>query len=264
MSRTRLIIALSISVIFIGTASWFRFAPRAPLPTNIESVTGTTEQFIDDEVLLADFVSTSTPPATVSSTPLSQTDIISRQFFSDYIELSSQGQANAENFGILAERYAKDILKETVTSTEVAMDRILAIPDSEENLSLYGQSMSLIRNKYQGQIEAEYARNSATTNVSDPAFKKFMTAAGKLYQSAAKELLATQVPFSLAENHRNLINNYFASAENMVALSNVTANPIGAYTAISTQAKNAQEEADLLLNIQMTLLANGIIFERGI
>ena len=87
---------------------------------------------------------------------------------------------------------------------------------------------------------------------------------GQLYKASADELLSLAVPFSLAENHLALINNHLSSATAMETLSRINDDPLIAYTAMTTQSKNSKEEANLIVEIQTALIANGVIFESGL
>ncbi|MDP3763913.1 MAG: hypothetical protein Q8Q92_04750 [bacterium] len=261
MSRIRLIGALSISVALIGGAMWFRFVRTNPSSAHIVSIPEI-KQFSSEDTSLEDFFNTNAQFSTASTTPLSQTDLVARQLFSDYIELTSKGKPSSEKLNSLAGKYAESILSAT-PPIRVEGHQIIILPNSEENLSRYGQSVAAIRDKYKNLIERQF-REGDTGDINSPTFKTFISAAGKLYMASANELLVVGAPASLAENHKALVNNYFGSALAMEALANATVDPVSAYAAMNTQAKNTAEEADLFLNIQMTMIANGIIFERGI
>jgi len=257
MSRIKLTIALSIAVALIGGATWSRFFQTTPQEAYLVSVPEI-EQLSSEEEFLEDFVDTGASLSTGPAAPLSETDLVGRQLFSDYIELASMGQTSSENLNTLATKYANNILNGPSVG-RIEINQIIIVPNSEENLSRYSQSITFIRNKYKNLAEGQY-RTSEISDVNSPAFKTFMSAAGKLYRASANELLGVQTPISLAEDHRALINNYLGSALAMEALANISNDPVSAYAALNTQAKNTKEETDLLLKIQMAMIANGIIW----
>lgn len=258
MTRIRLIVALLISIIFIGGAGWFRFTRMTKITKGLATKDPSEERGSFDH----NFPNTDTVSG-VTSEPLSQTDVVSRKLFSDYISLTSNGPAGAEDVNKLAEKYATEILRQ-VSSTEIGMGQIKTIADSRTNLSLYSQNVTSIRNDNKNLIEKLYSESGATNDINNPSFKIFMEEVGKLYNSAAQTLLALEVPASLAENHRALINNYLSSSLVMKMFGNVSKDPVGAYAAMNTQVKNAEEESQILSNIQNTLIASGIIFEYNI
>ena len=262
MSRTRLTVALSISLVLIGGACWFRFVRIAPYSAQLVAVDDGIAEFSTEETFLKDIydkkTSSTTPPA-----ELSHTDLVGRQLFSDYIELASRGQTSSPELDALASKYAESVLKtdqfKTVESTQ-----IITVVDSEENFLRYSQSISNLRGTNKALAEAQYYKSGANNNVDSPGFKSFMSAAGKLYRTSAEQLLSLEVPISLAENHRALANNYLGTALAMETLGNISADSLSAYAALNTQAKNSKEEGELLLNIQLALMANGVILEYGL
>lgn len=264
MSPIRLTIAFSISIVLIGGAVWFRFGQTTYVSSNIIAVE-TSEPALSEETFLADFLATSTSISTKTTRaePLSQIDLISRGLFSDYIALKSQGQATPNNINTLAGKYAESLAIQSIQTQQITLNQIIIVPDSKENLTLYGDNVINIRNKYKNLLITQYNKNTNLADPNSPAFSTFMSTAGKLYQSFADELLVTKVPVSLSKNHTDLINNYLVSARAMNMLSNISEDPTQIYVALNTQAKNSREEESFILNIQQTMMANGIIFNNG-
>ena len=262
MLRKRTIIAFSLSLFLVGGALWFRFVQIPPYHReeliSLKSVD--TDVFSDEEVFLADLIKASSTPQ-ISAEPLTQTDLVSRQLFSDYIELSSGGNRSLGNIKALASKYAESILKNTEQNT-VKVEQLIIVPNSEESLSVYGKIIMNLRNKNKNLISLHYG--NGVTDINSLAFQKFILEASELYQDAVNELLLTAVPAILADNHIALINNYLSSSRAMQALSKISSDPISAYTALNTQAKNTKEEDELLLKIQIALISNGIIFGQDI
>lgn len=264
MSRIPFISALVVSIALIGGATWFRFVRIPPYSAQLVAVKEV-EQFPSEDTYLEDFLNASTSLATVPTTPLSRTETIGRQLFSDYIALKSQGRVTPDNINALANQYAESIKNFDVSIPKVNLNQIAALPDSEENLATYGNAMASIRNKYKNLVAAQVGDSgSKITDTSSPAFSTLMGAIGKLYQASANELLLIGVPTSLASNHKDLINHYLESAEVMESLSNARKDQTRAYAALSIYAQHTDKESELLLNIRKTLMANGIIFNSNI
>ena len=265
MPRIRFIGALAISIALIGGAMWFRFVRIAPYTAQVISVSEVEPLSSEDSLLLTDFFSTETTLSTTSTTTLSQTDLIGRQLFTDYMALKSQGELTPDDIKALAGKYAESIKNSDVSIPKANINQIIVLSDSEVNLAAYGNAITNIRNKYKNLVTTE-AQNSGgdITDTSSQAFSTFMGAVGKLYKSAADELLLVRVPTSLAQNHVDLINNYLESAEVMTSISGTAKDPIRAYATLSIYAQHSEKESELLLNIQKTLMANGIIFDSSI
>ena len=263
MLPIRLTIALSMSIALIGGATWFRFGQTTYIPSDITSVDKPGALSSGNE-FLEDFLATNTPiaPATTPTEPFSKTDLIGRQLFSDYIGLASRNQTTPGEINALAERYAASIMDFNAPAP-IEQSQIVVVLDSEVNLATYGDRVASIRNKYKNLVATRYG-GGGVLNVDSLAFSTFTNAVGKLYRASANELLTLRVPASLAQNHLDLINNYLGSAAAMESLGDISKDPAHALAALNVQAKNTEEETGLLLNIQTTLMANGIIFEHSI
>lgn len=254
MSRSRIVFAICISVALVSGATWFRFAQAIEYSANLVSL-----DRLEQDYLLADMSGDFITDTTLSEDPkepLSQTDIISRQLFSDYIALKSQGQVTPTNLNALAEKYASQI---TLTENLVYVDKsqITIVPDSDNALQNYGEMILKMRSRYRNLIN-NLTDQTKFDNIFDPEFKSFMISVADLYDNAAEDLKNLPTPSSLADNHVKLINNYLSSAEASGALANIDQNPLGAYAALNMQAKNSGKEATLFSNIQVTLLSKGI------
>lgn len=260
MSRFRLTFALGISFALIATATWYRV-------TNANISSEPSLVVVNDSLnaLNQDIVNTDNIIKSVSSTTdsksLTQTDFIGRQLFSDYIGLMNKGQATDQNLNNLAASYAKTIAEKPRAKLATSQE-IKVISDTIENLKSYSEAISKNRTKYQQLV----AKSSVTGTVDDPSsqgFESLMERFSDLYNQSANELKLLPVPAALKDNHIALINNYLSSAEAMKALAKTEVDPVEAYSALNTQATNSAEEQNLLLNIQKTLMANGIIFDQG-
>src|SRR5262245_34471639 len=110
MSKARLIFALILSVALIGGATWFRAAGTHAEKAKLAVVNSQDAlEPLSDEEIAADYM---TPRATSSTitTQLSDTDLVGRQLFSDYMGLVADGHATKENLDTLAAKYSENIL----------------------------------------------------------------------------------------------------------------------------------------------------------
>lgn len=262
MSPTRLTIALSISVVLIGGAMWSRFGQTSYVSSSIVAVENL-DPAVSNEAFLADFISTTTPISTTSAEPLSQTDIIGRQLFLDFMALKSSGQITPSSISSLANKYAENLVGQNMQVKQISLKQVVVVTDSEENFIAYSKAITNIRNEYKNIVTIQYSKEGVT-DTNNQAFSTFMDAVGKLYEAAAGKLLATKVPVSLSQNHVELINNYLENAKAMEALANMSDDPMSAVTALKTQTENTNKERGLLLKIQQTMVASGIIFNSDI
>ena len=249
--RAKILSALFLSLIMIGAAFWSRFFDNKPA-AGLATVSSPSITPMNDEAFLsANFTDS-------SSTPLSTTDMLSRQLFSDYADLKSKGETSSENLNYLAERYAEGIMNIRPAASKVtAIEQLTIIPDSAENTFNYGKSMIAARSKYAALAKEE---SEGAGDLNQEGFGDFITRAGNLYLASANELLKIKVPASLARNHLEIINDYFQTAEAMRTIAESSDDPVKIYAAIQTQIRNAKKEDELFLNIQIAMSAGGIIW----
>jgi len=261
MPRIRFISALVISIALVGGALWFKFGNTNDKSSDIVAVQNA--KFPSNEnTFLADFTNNS-EVASTSTKPLSQTDILSRQLFSDFIALKSQGQITPKNINALATKYATSISNTDISDAltpQVNINQIIIVPDSRENMVAYGNTVTNIRNKYKDLVIIEYNKDTNLTNPDSSALFDFLGATGRLYRAATEKLLATKVPASLAENHLNLIRNYQESAALAELINNTTKDPMRSLVAVNNYVRNTEKEGKLLLNIRVALIAYGVSF----
>lgn len=255
MPRFRLVIAFSVSIALVGGATWFRFTRTAEQSPELAALNKLEQDYLLGEVYVNDLLSTGNS-ANSSTTPTSQTDLISRQLFSDYAGLTSQNKASSKNINSLAEKYAENIIG-LQKSSQISKNDIFVVADSNDSLIFYSQAVTSIRAKYENLMANTYDQ-SGFANAADPKFKVFMLSVADFYNQAASELKSLATPTSLADNHIKLINNYLSSSNVAKSLGNIVDDPAGAYAALNTQAKNSSEEAALLSNINVALLSKGI------
>lgn len=262
MPSTRLIGALLLSVALIGGALWFRFTNLPPYSADLISVQDFSE-FASEEAFLSDFLATTSPARPFSNATLSQTELVSRQLFTDYMGLKSRGQISPEEILSLADQYAVNIVRTEIASTEVSLNQLVTVANTEENLAHYGEVITNIRSKYKALTSTRYP-GGQLTDINNRVFASFLVSAGELYGLAANELLAVRVPISLAQNHLEIVNGYFANAAALKLLAETSENPMGGYAAFNFYVKNIEKETSLMIFIQQTLIAYGIGFNNNI
>ena len=148
--RFRLALALSVSILLIGVASWSRFGTTKYVRSNLIAVEqlGTNEIY-DEEEVVKDFLEPK--PETVSAPapekPLTDTDIISRNLILDYIGLAMNGQATEMSISALANQYAEKVptLHKIV---KVGYQDIKITSDSKANFNNYSNELGKIYNEH--------------------------------------------------------------------------------------------------------------------
>lgn len=260
--RPRLAFALLVSIILIIVAGVFRFIPKTnPASLDLIATNNNIDIYNSTSTTNVDSLNAQEATSSVdsSSTPLSQTDLIGQQLFSDYLNLNSNGAATPENITALAGTYADNIIGLKSAPTILATD-LKITSNSSDNLRAYWSNFLNIYNKYQDLMNAE-SNSGKNLNAVGPDLNAYANNMSNLYGREADEFKSLPVPQIIALNHLNLINTYLSSSWAMKSLSNMDTDPAGAFAGIVAEKGNLQDEQTLIGNIQKILEDNGIILK---
>jgi hypothetical protein len=255
MLRFNLAFSLVISFVFIAGATWFRISHNKPVPQSLSVESAQNDLAIYQGSPLDVYIGEG--KNSTSTDKLNSTDLLGRQLFSDYLNLNSNHQVTPENINKLASSYADSILN-LQTSSKIDRSKVTVTADSPEAIGKYGNAVFEIRTRYGKLVEKSLAQNKFT-DASGPEFSKFMSSVSTIYKQVADEMQNLPVPASLVDNHVKLVNNYLSSSESARSLSNLSQDSLSAYAALNSYATTEEEEGNLLTNIQVALVSNGIV-----
>jgi len=255
--RFRLTIALTISLFLIIFAGWMRVHPKSP-PQGLVAVKNADLAPSPEFSTTTDSNSLENISTASTSEPLSDTDLIGRQLFSDYLDLTMQGQATPENVDALAGIYAQSITSLTNNAPRITSLDISIVPNSQASIQAYGDSLTNIYVKYEALLKDAFSSGQSLNTVGT-ALTAFGVNISKIYTNEVNELKKLSVPAKVSENHVSLINTYLSSASAYKALANADENPAEAVAAITIGEKNADQELVILKNLENTLRQSGII-----
>lgn len=258
--KTQVTIAVLLSVVLVGGATWFRFVPVESNSAQLVAVSDNGEM---NELSAQEFFAASPSSKNSTSTTLSKTDLISRQLFSDFMALRDSDQANSQNLAVLADKYAAGISSLDVAASEIGLVDTHVVTDSNESILAYGRAVNTIWSKYGAMVASQHQKGDIG-EVGSPAFSEFMGAMSVLYNASANELRVLKVPQSLVSNHIKLVNNYLKNAAAVKNLSDIGSDPLRAYSALNTYSQNSEEEEKLLINIQLAMSTSGAFYNGGI
>ncbi len=255
--QRRLGLALSLSLVLIAFATWFRFSHSVRVSgenlTVINSKSATDSTTIVDALLPA----TTTRAISSSDEKLTDTDLVVRQLFSDYVSLSANGQATQATLDSLGDKYASSIASLNKAETVFISD-LKITGNSTETLTAYMKSLSAIYNKYHALLAAQPVKGKDYT-IFGPDLILLTKNYAKVYQDESTALRALPVPVAVSEDHLKLINLYLKRAWNMRAIANSDDDPADATAAIASESDMINDEQNLFLDIQKILNSNGIM-----
>lgn len=252
----RLALALSVSVLFIGVASWYRFGTVEKVQPNIVAVDTLETGSNNYEDILGDFTAPKTAGTTTPQDPLSSTDLIGRQLILDYVGLAANGQATEAGLDLLASQYVENIA--TISKT-VAMSSadIKTVADTKANFQNYDKKITKIYGDYAESI-GKMRAVADNPDTLDSALYAAMLNLNATYNKAALELKDLPVPLSLATPHLKLLNSYLSSAAATKAISETQQDPAAAFASLVILSENNNAENAILNEISQILISNDI------
>jgi|SRR3989344_7507336 len=254
--RFRLALALLVSVILIGAASWSRFLTADPTQPGIAVVDQFGEQDEYSAVLLQEFLKPKTTSATSSNDTLTNTDLIGRQLIMDYVGLAASGGAGIESINALAERYVESI-PTLNNAPKISYLDINIVTNTKTNFENYSNELVKIYARHSESIDIASASVNDITSLNN-IYYAFAKNTEKTYGDTAQELKNLPVPNSLATAHLKLVNKFLSNVTAMKSIYDVEEDPVMAIAGLITVKDNMEEEIVILEEIEQILRANGI------
>jgi len=191
-----------------------------------------------------------------------QTDVLSKQVFSNFIVLNQSGKLNDQTVKSLAEQLSSEIIDRTpkakvYTSADL---RIISNP-TKEDIKNYGNEFFLIRTKYQNAyIRSITALDSPILDATDSGTINTYLLMSEIYQKISEDLLKLAVPTELTSIHLEILNNYSGSAYGLKQLKLLDSDPVATVAGLNLYSKNSDVEELLIEKMARYFKENGIIF----
>jgi hypothetical protein len=252
------ILAIFVSIVTIGFASWYRFFQ----PQTISNVAALqpvqNKEIYDDEALLQDFIdpnssifdiaATSTPP----EENLTGTNVASRNLILSYLDLATSGQEiDTQAINNLGTQYANSITN-FHKFDKAAIQDIVVVTDSTVNAGNYAEGFLKIYTNYATKSQLL----SGNTNLVQASTNSYKAAAGSMrtiYTGMANDLKKLAVPSSIAQLHLELINGYLSNAQAMTDTHTLDTDPITTMAGLTLLKEGANREAQVLKTIDEML-----------
>ncbi len=253
--RTRLALAIFVSILLVGTASWSRFSTTSYTQPDLIAIKNMGAGDIQDETFLKDFLNPKTVGSASTTETLSNTDLIGRGLIMDYIGLAASGGAGTDSINALADRYIESIptLNKAVA---LSLTDLKIVPDNKLNFQQYADQITKIYKAYANsinQISADGNLNTLNLQLYSSALSFSNT-----YTDTVTKLKSLPVPNALSQAHLELINNYLSSATAMKALSETEKDSASAFAGLIALNDNMGKEKVILDTISQILTVNGI------
>lgn len=194
-----------------------------------------------------------------------ETDIISKKLFAEYINLKQSGNFNEESVTATVNNLVADEIQNKKVVQYYFPKDIKTFPSGNKILlKSYGNSFASIRNRYENQyLDNPLVKEGEVANLIDPKFQEGLIRFSDAYKKMATELSKLSVPKDLAETHMEILNAYMASSDGLRELSMISKDPVMAMIGTQRHTEATEKESLLLEIIAENFYDNGVIFSEN-
>ena len=191
-----------------------------------------------------------------------ETDILSKKLFAEYINLKQSGNFNEEAVvATVNNLVAEEIQNKKDTQYYFPKDIKTFPSENKILLKSYGNSFAAIRTKYKNQyIQNPLVKEGGVANLLDPEFIQGLVRTSEVYKNMATELSKIAAPKDLTDTHLEILNNYMASSDGLKELRALSTDPVKGMIGTQRHIEAEEKEKNLLSDVAEYLSDNGIIF----
>jgi|SRR3989344_141301 len=250
-----LALSLTISVLLIGVASWYRFGTVKVSQPNLVAVELTEDDYKE---ITADFTGPKEVVVASSTEPFTSTDLIGHQLILDYVSLAGSGQVTDSDVLNLADRYVESLPTLNNPPT-IAYADLKVVSDTKSNFQNYIDVLTIISNEYVSSINKIKAQAEGSDLESlNPSLYSLASALNITYTNTASKLKTIDVPGSLVPVHLQLVNIYLSNAAAIEAISKTDQDSTDAFVGLVLLDENLKKEKVVIDEINQILTSNGI------
>lgn len=200
-----------------------------------------------------------------SSANDTETDIISKKLFAEYINLKQSGNFNEESVTATVNNLVADEIQNKKAVQYYFLKDIKTFPSGNKSLlKSYGDSFASIRNRYENQyLDNPLVKEGEVANLVDPKFQEGLIRFSDAYKKMAAELSKLSVPKDLAETHMEILNAYMASSDGLKELSMISSDPVMAMIGTQRHIEATEKESLFLETIAENFYDNGVVFSEN-
>ena len=250
--RTRVISAVVIAVLLILFSLWTRLGKTDTNEGQLISNTPNTE--------ITNILSSPIPSNSGTSTEveLNNTEVVSRQMFSDYINLSASGNSTSEEITSIAGKYIEAIpVIQSGIHENLGINDIKTNSNTRANFESYELAVRQIHERYGQLIKSTYPGNNILSSYSSETYA-YLGQMSEAYINMANEILKVPAPLEISQKHLQLINNYLLTGKAMKILSSSASDPATLVAAISAVNDSIDQQNDIINSINQILIKNTI------
>ncbi|MCR4306386.1 MAG: thrombospondin type 3 repeat-containing protein [Candidatus Yonathbacteria bacterium] len=201
-----------------------------------------------------------------STEELSQTALLTREYFATIINLKESGNFNEGTMSQLSESLVQNFIGANaaggVGAGRSRSDLRLTEDNSIPSLRAYGNAMGAIVKKYAGyNLPSELAVLARALETQDQSELKKLDRSIEVHKALIAELEAVRVPSSAANIHLALINTYIATEQSIEQMNTMFADPLVGMLGAKTYTEHTTSLGKIFDDLKSYFLSRGIFFE---
>ena len=191
-----------------------------------------------------------------------ETDILSKKLFAEYINLKQSGNVNEEAVIATVNNLVAEEIQNKKDTQYYFLKDVKTFPSENKSLlKSYGNFFASIRTKYKNQyLQNPLVKEGGVANLLDPEFLQGLVRTSEVYRNMAVELSKIAAPKDFADTHLQILNNYMASSDGLKELSALSTDPVLGMIGTQRHIEAEGKEKNLLSDVAEYLSENGIIF----
>lgn len=248
--RFNLALAIFVSLLLVGGASWSRFAPSDKQEASLIAVE--TKRQADEEYynqVVLPVLEKSATSSIATAEPLTATDLVGRQLLSEYLSIAASGKVSEENINKLADKYIENI-PSLSTSQQISLQNLSITSNSRENFRKYADEFLKIHSYFTDSINGLYPVQGD--------FSVFAKKLSEIYINTSSQMKSLSAPAALANLHLELTNSYLSSYSGLLSLGKMEADPATGFAGLVAISQNLGVENKIMTEIEGILTTYGI------
>ncbi len=198
----------------------------------------------------------------------SLTDLLSQQFFSDYLFLKEKdgGQISQKSQEELIASFigATDNFEQINKGLYLKSDIKIDLQETPESIKEYGNNLALIIKKYFDSIpETEMTIFAKAVKEEKENGLNKLEPIASAYRNTAKDMLSLKTPPSFSDSHLNLINYFNSIAKEIDAMQKSYGDPVQAVLALKQYQVDSVAAYQILRNLNNYFLHKKVVFENN-
>lgn len=193
----------------------------------------------------------------VTNSPIVTVDDLSKQLFSEYLQMKKSGTVDADTIQRMTARVSDNVVV-TPLENPYTESNIRTFPDTDTvNVQNYAESLMTLVNKYTKLYASQVDVSKISTSGED--FIAFSETTAGFYLKLSEDVMELSVPKGALSAHIDYANSLKESAQSMQELSQIKNDQMRSLTGISRQSQGQVDQEKAIQNLTAFFSQSGIM-----